>query len=348
MREASFLSGGVAHLSNKMRLDAEIDLMVLEAHKTSEIEGEHIDAGEIRSSIKRELGMSPATSPVKDERAIGISRLMLCVRDTFAAPLTQEDLFQWHEMIMLGRQEKDQLEIGNWRRDPEPMQVISGPMGHEKVHFEAPPSERVPQEMARFIQWFNESGSLPGPLRAALAHLYFESIHPFSDGNGRIGRTISEKALSQDLSRPILFSLSAEIMRHRKVYYEELSRASHYNLNITRWLTYFVRTIYEAQELARKQILFVVEKSRFCSLYKNNLNVRQEKVIQRMFKSGVEGFKGGMSAQKYAVIAHCSKATATRDLRDLVAKRVLFQLPGGGRSTRYALNSLQQAFDESN
>lgn len=323
-----------------MRLDAEIDLMVLEAHKTSEIEGEHIDPEEIRSSIRHELGISPTISLVKDERAVGISRLMLQVRDTFAAPLTQEELFKWHEMVMMGREDKGQL-VRDWRRDQELMQVISGPIGHEKVYFEAPPSKRVPQEMKYFIQWFNESQSLPGPLRAALAHIYFESIHPFSDGNGRIGRAISEKALSQDLSRPLLFSLSAEIMRHRKVYYEELSRASYYDLNITRWLTYFVKTIYEAQELARKQILFVVEKSRFWSLYKDSLNLRQEKVIQRMFKAGVDGFKGGMSAQKYAVIARYSKATATRDLRDLVEKRVLLQLPGGGRSTRYTLNFLQ-------
>ena len=243
MRESGFLMGGISQLSDQMQVDVGIDLMVLEALKTSEIEGERFDEEDVRSSIRKELGLSPLRTAVKDPRAVGIGKLMLSVRESFEDLLTQEELFRWHRMVMSGTDTSHQIEIGAWRKDPEPMQVISGAVGYEKVHFEAPPSESVPKEMERFIGWFNQTSSLPGPVRAALSHLYFESIHPFADGNGRIGRAIAEKALSQDLRRPILFSLSTEIMRHRREYYTELSLASHYNMTITRWVNYFVKTV---------------------------------------------------------------------------------------------------------
>lgn len=215
-RDVAFLSGGVSQLPDEMQINTGIDLMVLEALKTSEIEGESFDEEDVRSSIRKELGLLPSKVDVRDFKAIGIGKLMFSVRHTFDDPLTQEVLLEWHKMVMLGSSRVNQIEIGQWRQAQEPMQVVSGTFGHEKVHFEAPPSEKVPHKMEKFIQWFNQTRSFSGLVRAALSHLYFESIHPFADGNGRIGRAISEKALLQDLGGPILFSISTEIMKHKK------------------------------------------------------------------------------------------------------------------------------------
>lgn len=210
------------------------------------------------------------------------------------------------------------------------------------VGFEAPASKAVPEEMERFIMWFNRSAPgqpeaiVPGPVRAAVAHLYFESIHPFEDGNGRIGRALAEKALSQNLSRPVLLSLSQEIDAKKKQYYEALKQAQGSN-EITPWVGYFVQTIMEAQLAAEKQIEFTLAKAKFFDHYKSVMNERQQKVVARMLKEGPDGFKGGINASKYMRISHCSKATATRDLSELREKGILQQQNAGGRSTSYAI-----------
>jgi Fic family protein len=192
--------------------------------------------------------------------------------------------------------------------------------------------------MAKFIDWFNASNNqIPGVVRAAIAHLYFESIHPFGDGNGRIGRAISEKALSQELGRPVIFSLSTAIQLKKKEYYSELSISSHCDLEVTRWIKYFVNTVYQAQLVAKKKIQFIFDKTKFWNCYEHMLNERQEKVIARMFEAGESGFIGGINASKYMSIAKCSKATATRDLSELFGYGCLIKLPARGRSTRYVL-----------
>jgi len=344
-QESSALLGGFSHIPLEIQSDAMIDLMVSEALNTSEIEGVKFNAEDLRSSLKKALGL-PTLTTIKNVKTIGISELMIAVRQTFLEPLTEQDLFHWHEMVMshLGLEQYYIPDIGRFRSDPEPMQIISGSYGHEKVHFEAPPSAVVPNEMARFIDWFNATDpkktqeKIPGPIRAAIAHLYFESIHPFSDGNGRIGRAIAEKALSQDLGHPVLLSLSGTIQSHKKEYYAALSEASRDNLNITPWIQYFVTTVYEAQLTAKKQIQFVFQKTKFWDQYRHTLNKRQEKALARMFEAGLTGFEGGINTRKYMIITDCSKATATRDLSELLKMGCLASLPGSGRSTAYALS----------
>ena len=342
--ETSALSGGIAQLSNDLQNDAILDLMVSEAIKTSEIEGEKLDQEDVRSSIMNQLGLAKKPEHIKDPRVVGISKLMISLRKNYNQPLTKEELFEWHKMIIVNPSYMSHLEVSKWRTTKEPMQIVSGPIGHETVHYEAPPSSTLDQEMEQFIVWFNESHSssrnnkLPGPVRAAITHLYFECIHPFSDGNGRIGRALSEKALSQELERPVLLSLSTTIEKNRKEYYQELARASKGELDITRWIHYFVQMIYEAQIDAKARIVFILQKTKFWNQYNSKFNERQSKVIARMFKEGESGFQGGISAQKYMKIAFCSKATATRDLSELLAYGCIEQLPGSGRSTSYKLN----------
>ena len=264
---------------------------------------------------------------------------MVDVRKSYAEELTEDKLFAWHRMLMKGSK---RVKAGVWRTHEEPMQVVSGPIGKEKIHYEAPPSSQVPEEMAQFISWFNETG--PGgkkeikklAARSAIAHLYFETIHPFEDGNGRIGRALSEKALSQHIGRPVLLSLSRTIEENRNDYYDALQDGQRSN-EITSWITYFVNTVLQAQIQAEEQIEFTLKKAKFFDRFEDTLNERQLRVIRRMLEDSPKGFKGGMSAKKYIAITKASKATATRDLQDLVEKGV-FTPTGGGRSTRYEVN----------
>jgi Fic family protein len=320
-------------------MDAVIDTMVAEAIKTSEIEGAYFSRQDVMSSIRNNLGLNKKPDNVKDKKAAGIGKLMVDVRNSYSEPLTTEKLFVWHEMLMADNKD---IEIGKWRTHKSPMQVVSGAHGKEKVHFEAPPSAKVPKEMAAFIKWFNDTA--PGgkneirkaPVRSAIAHLYFESIHPFEDGNGRIGRAIAEKALSQTLGRPVLLSLSRTIDADKKSYYQALKNGQKSN-NITTWVKYFVQTLLLAQKQTGQLIDFSLKKTKFFDHFRDRLNERQLKVIKRMFDAGPEGFEGGMNASKYVIIVKTSKATATRDLQTL-AEIKAFIPKGGGRSTSYDIN----------
>lgn len=328
------ISGVLEGLSETEQTEAMINLMVSEAIKTSEIEGAYLSRNDVMSSIRRNLGINPELPLTKDKRAEGVAELMLSVRNDFSKPLTSQMLFDWHTMLMKGN---TQIQAGKWRTRREPMQIVSGTIGKERVHFEAPPANRVPGEMQRFIQWFNASDSqIKKPvIRAAIAHLYFETIHPFEDGNGRIGRAIAEKALSQSTGRPVLFSLSKSIEGHKKAYYDALQKAQRSN-DITPWIHYFVKTVLDAQIDAEQEIEFTLKKARFFDRHNKELNGRQKKVVRRMLEAGHPGFEGGMNARKYVSLTGTSKATATRDLQDLVAKNI-FKPIGGGRSTRYEL-----------
>lgn len=229
------------------------------------------------------------------------------------------------------------IEVGQWRTHQEPMQVVSGAMGKEQVHFETPPSERIPEEMQVFIEWFNTSAiTLKCPIvRASIVHLYFESIHPFEDGNGRIGRVLAEKSLAQSLGRPILMSLSTAIEANKKQYYLALQKAQRGN-EVTAWIQYFGEVILRAPIDFIAEIDFYLKKTRFFDEKKHLLNDRQYKVMRRMLDEGDE-FVGGLNARKYQAIAKTSKATATRDLQDLIEKQ-LITVRGGGRSTNYQVN----------
>ncbi|GAB4191667.1 MAG: Fic family protein [Wenzhouxiangellaceae bacterium] len=338
MEKTGRVSGLLDGLPESTRIDSVIDLMVSEAVTTSQIEGEYLSRQDVLSSIRNNLGLPGAVERIPDQRAQGIAGLMLAVREEFAEPLTEAMLFDWHSQLMLGN---TKIAIGAWRTHSEPMQVISGPIGKEKIHFEAPPSVAVLEEMRQFTAWFNNTHTngphtiTQAPIRAALAHLYFETIHPFEDGNGRIGRAISEKALSQGIGRPVLLSLSSVIEANRQAYYDALQRAQR-SRDQTPWITYFTNVCLQAQISAEAQIAFTLKKTRFFDQYRDQLNARQHRVILRMLEEGPTGFEGGMNARKYVGIAKTSKATATRDLQDLATRGIL-RIQGGGRSTRYVL-----------
>ena len=332
------LTGMLKAMPEEMQTDTILDIMVSEAIKTSEIEGELLSRIDVMSSIRNNLGLLPILS-VRDKRAQGVGSLMINVRNTYTEALTEKALFEWHTLLMGYRND---IEAGKWRTHTEPMQVVSGAFGKIKVHFEAPPAIQVPREMASFIEWFNETG--PGgkkeikkaPIRSAIAHLYFESIHPFEDGNGRIGRAIAEKALSQGIGRPVLLSLSKAIESNRKAYYAELEKAQQ-SLEITSWIKYFVDTILAAQTDSENEIEFTLKKAKFFDRFRNQLNERHLTVIRRMLEEGPKGFQGGMNAQKYTGLCKVSKPTATRDLQYL-AEIGAFLVSGGGRSTSYQVN----------
>ncbi|MEM1158406.1 MAG: DUF4172 domain-containing protein [Verrucomicrobiota bacterium] len=333
------MTGQLEALPDSLQLEALIHTIVTEAIKTSEIEGEYLSREDVMSSVCNQLGLNPETISVPDQRAQGISQLMLAVRKDDTRKLSQDVLFSWHQMVMQGT---PNIQAGAWRTGSNPMQVVSGAVGKEKIHFEAPPADRLPTEMNQFIRWFNDTHPdgktpiKPGLIRSAIAHLYFESIHPFEDGNGRIGRALSELALSQEIHRPMPLSLSRSIEKNRNDYYDALKKAQRSN-EISEWLHYFVAMVLDAQTESERQVDFILKKAKFFDRVKNQLNPRQLKVVQRMLDAGPEGFEGGMSAKKYISITKTTKATATRDLQDL-AKRGMIRSTGAGRSTRYQLN----------
>jgi Fic family protein len=341
--KAGQLDGAVKGMADGDRDRTLVDLMISEAIKSSEIEGEYLSRPDVASSVRNQLGLNKDPEPVRSAASAGMAELMVALRESWESPLDDKTLFEWHRMVMTGSRG---LSVGCWRTHEEPMRIVSGPIGAYKVLFEAPPSKQLPKEMAMFVEWFNMSEKkIPrAPVRAAIAHLYFESIHPFEDGNGRVGRAIAEKALSQGLNRPALFSLSAALDAHRSDYYEALQVAQR-SMDVTAWVAYFVGVVREAQLIAEKQIDFVLLKARFFDRFRGKLGDRKLKVVQRMLNEGPEGFKGGMSARKYMAITKVSKATATRDLKEL-AEQGVFTPIGAGRSARYDVNLSQLACPE--
>lgn len=259
---------------------------------------------------------------------------------TFEAPLTEETLLNWHTLVINGRQDLD--DIGEYRTGNERMQVVSGRLDKPTVHFEAPPSSRVPSEMRRFVGWFNETAAvqgknpLPALTRAGVVHLYFESIHPFEDGNGRIGRAIASKALAQGAQQPMLLALSATLLARRRSYYDAFEAANKSN-EITEWLAWFAAIVLEAQQRTLVQIEFTIAKAKLLRKFDGTLNGRQYKALLRVFSAGPEGFEGGLSAGNYVSIIGASPSTATRDLADLTEKGVL-RKAGELKSARYYLS----------
>jgi Fic family protein len=335
------VKGILGALPQQTQTEAIIDTMVAEAIKTSEIEGEYLSRKDVMSSIRKNLGLVTGPEYITDKKAAGIGELMIDVRHSYNEALTKEKLFAWHRMLMKGTRG---IEVGAWRTHTEPMQVVSGALGKQTVHYEAPPSNRVPAEMDRFITWFNDTAPdgtkviKKAPVRSAIAHLYFETIHPFEDGNGRIGRAIAEKALSQGMGQPALLSLSTAIEKKKSDYYAALQEAQSSN-EITDWIDYFVGTILAAQTEAEALIDFTLKKTQYFDRWKDRLSERQTKVIRRMLEEGPNGFQGGMNAGKYTGITKASKATATRDLQDLLAMGAVALLgEAGGRSTSYRVN----------
>lgn len=331
--------GTVKHLGEDDHKQLLVELMSGEAVTTSAIEGEVLNRASVQSSILRQLGLA-----FPDKRRVmpaeqGIAEMMVDLYRSFSRPLSDEMLFGWNRMVTAGR--KDLADMGRYRTSPEPMQVVSGPIGAPTVHFEAPPSKRVPTEMKRLISWFNRTAPngnepLPAITRAGTAHLYFESIHPFEDGNGRIGRAIAEKAITQSFGQPVLVSLATTILVHQKSYYLALERANRQN-EITEWLVWFAEITLEAQRRSIALVEFIIAKTKLLDRMRGQMNERQQKALLRMFREGPEGFKGGLSAGNYSTITGASPATTTRDLADLVEKGALIRA-GERKYARYRLN----------
>ncbi len=334
---AGALRGIVRHLDDADRDRLSVEAMCDEAITTSRIEGEILDRASVQSSLLRALGLHAdrrRTKPPED----GIAEVMIDLYRRFADPLDEATLCAWHEMIVRGR--RDLHDVARYRTQGDPMQVISGRLDKPKVHFEAPPASVVADEMARFVDWFNRTGSggsqqLPALTRAGAAHLFFESIHPFEDGNGRVGRAIVEKALAQSLERPTLTAVAATILVRQSAYYRELEAANR-NLEITRWLSWFAATCLEAQHRATAHAEFLVDKAKFLDGLRGSINERQEAALLRVLREGPSGFVGGLSAGNYVTITKASTATATRDLAELVDLGAL-RRTGERRHVRYHL-----------
>ena len=342
--EAKFLTqsghalGVCTHISEDEKNGLKIELMSEEALKTSKIEGEDLDRNSLQSSIRREFGLQADGRKIPPAEQ-GVASMMVDLYHTFDVPMSHEKIGMWHEMLMNGR--RDLKRIGVYRTHQEPMQVVSGSLYEPTVHFEAPPSSRMTLEMTHFITWFNQSSpnsshELQALTRAGIAHLYFVCIHPFEDGNGRIGRAIAEQSLAQNLGYPTLISLAYTIERSRHAYYAALERNNR-SLEITDWLIYFSQTVLEAQVHTQLRMEFIVKKARLYDRLRGRLNVRQEKVLERLFREGVDGFKGGLSAENYHAITGAPSSTVTRDLQDLVEKQALART-GQLKYTRYYLN----------
>ena len=338
LQQSGVFMGAIRHIGEDDKQQLTVELISDEALNTSEIEGEILNRDSLQSSIRHNFGL------VTDNRKIppaeqGIAQMMVELYRQFDAPLDHDLLFHWHHMLMNGR--RDLKDIGRYRTGEQPMQVVSGPIHAPKIHFEAPPSKAVPKEMSGFVEWFARTsprGKSPLPIltRAGIAHLYFVCIHPFEDGNGRIGRAVAEKAISEGLGHSTLIALSQTINRARKTYYEQLEHSNKHN-EITDWLIYFARTILDAQVQAQSILDFIIAKTKFYDRLRGQFNERQEKAIARMMREGPEGFKGGLSAENYIRITGVSRATATRDLHDLVEKQALTRT-GSLKSTRYHIN----------
>lgn len=337
LRAEGMLLGAFKHLNTDDKDHLTIDIISNEALKTSEIEGEYLNRESVQISIRRQFGLQTDSRKLPPSEQ-GISEMMVDLYRTFSQSLTHEKLFSWHKMVTKGR--NDLNDIGQYRTHEEPMQIVSGYLHDPKIHFEAPSSSKMPHEMDQFIKWFNQtspSGEMPlsSLIRAGIAHLYFVCIHPFEDGNGRIGRALIEKVLAQASGAPTLIAFSHIIEKHKKAYYRALEFSNQSN-EITDWLLYFSKMVLEAQDYTQLYVEFLIKKTKIYDQVRGKLNDRQEKVLARLFREGPEGFKGGLSAENYIRITQTSRATATRDLQELVALKILSR-SGERKSTRYHL-----------
>lgn len=330
------MSGILQGFASKSQEDALTRTMMEEALKTSAIEGEVLNRNDVMSSIKNKLGINIRPELVKDKKAKAIADLMIEVRNNYDRKLTESLIKKWHAILFA---DSKQVKAGKWRTGTEPMQVVSGSIGKEVVHFEAPSSDKVAAEMKQFVKWYNsfstDGNMVQAIIKTAIAHLYFETIHPFEDGNGRIGRAIAEKCFAQSIGHSVMLSMSTVIERNRKKYYAALKQAQS-TLQINNWLVYFAQVLLEAQIETIQSVQFSLKKNQILNVHKADLNNREEKVLKKMFEAGSDGFEGGMTAKKYMSITKTSKATATRDLQHLTELGVLV-VNGGGRSVYYEL-----------
>ncbi len=310
-----------------------VEILTQEGIESSKIEGEILDRESLQSSIKQHFGIK-TSSRLENNKESEMAKILCSVYDSFNEPLTHEMLYLWHSQLLSGATHIEDL--GKYRTHIEPMQIVSNRYGSPKVYFEAPPSSKVYDEMTTFIHWFNSTNVSESILgKAAIAHVYFESIHPFEDGNGRIGRVLIEKILSQGIKRPVLIAVSKILEKRKKEYYASLEKCNR-TLNISSWIEFFADIVLQAQAESMELLSFLIAKSKMFTRLSGQINDRQEKVLLKMFAAGPSGFKGGMSAEKYITITKTSRATATRDLNELIEFGALLKT-GELRHTRYWL-----------
>jgi len=331
------LIGRMEALGFGLRSEAILQTLTQDVLKSSEIEGEKLDKEQVRSSIARRLGMDVGGLVPVDRDVEGVVEMMLDATQKFTDKLTKERLFDWHASLFpTGRSGMGKIRVGQWRDDKSgPMQVVSGPIGREKVHYEAPFAKRINGEMQDFLTWLNHKDSTDPVLKAAIAHLWFVTIHPFDDGNGRIARALTDMLLARSENSPQRFySMSAQIRKERKTYYEALEITQKDDLDITEWLEWFLDCLERAFEGAETILGDVLQKARFWEQHGDQpLNDRQRKILNRL----LDDFEGKLTSSKWAKLGKCSQDTASRDIDDLLKRGILIKNPGGGRSTSYSL-----------
>jgi Fic family protein len=333
------LLGRMEGLGFALRREAELETLTLDVLKSSEIEGEKLNPEQVRSSIARRLGLDAGGTEPADRDVEGVVEMMLDATQNFPAPLTDERLFGWHAALFpTGRSGMRKIIVGAWRDDHDgPMQVVSGPVGKEEVHYEAPAAPLLPEEMARFLAWANDDDGINAVMRAGLAHLWFVTIHPFDDGNGRIARAIADWQLARsENSAQRFYSMSAQIRHERSDYYDVLQRTQKGTLDVTPWLEWFLDCLGRAFSGTETTLATVLRKARFWERTAQlSINDRQRLVLNRL----LDGFAGKLTTKKWAVLAKCSHDTALRDIQNLIDQGLLKKDEGGGRSTSYSLVS---------
>lgn len=334
------LLGRMESMGFDLQNEAVLSTLTLDVIKSSEIEGEFLEIEQVRSSIARRLGIDIAGAVDSERHIDGIVEMMLDATQKYDLPLTKNRLFGWHAALFpSGWSNLYKITVADYRKDTNgPMQVVSGPLGKEKIHYQAPNSDRIAPEMEKFLKWFENENEIDLVLKAAIAHLWFVTIHPFDDGNGRITRAITDMTLARsDKSKRRFYSLSAQIRIERKHYYEKLEKTQKGNSDITAWILWFLECLINAIDSTEEILLKILHKAEFWKLHSTTiLNDRQQKIINKM----LDGFDGKLTSSKWAKINKCSQDTALRDIQDLMKKDILQKEASGGRSTNYELKEI--------
>lgn len=339
--QARKAQGQIMAQADFIGLEAQANILTEEAFTTAAIEGEKLDRNSIRSSVARRLGLSTAGLPKPQRNVDGLVEMLADATHNYSTPLAEKRLFGWHAALFpTGYSGLQKITVGNWRKGNEPMQVVSGPISKETVHFEAVHAQYVKSEMKNLLNWWNKPpASLDGLIRAGLAHFWFVTIHPFDDGNGRIARALTDMALAQDeKTGRRLYSLSSQIIQERDQYYEVLEKAQKSSCDVTEWLTWFFGMFIRSIDGSKEVINKALTTAKFWQTHSQiKLNERQLKVINKLLEAGREGFEGGLTNRKYVTINRVSRETAKRDLAELEEKGILKRNKGGGRSVSYSL-----------
>lgn len=339
------LLGKMESLGFDLQNEAVLNTLTLDVIKSSEIEGEFLEVEQVRSSIARQLGIDIAGSVESERYVEGVVEMMLDATQRYNLPLTKNRLFGWHAALFpTGWSNFYKITVADWRKDTTgPMQIVSGPMGKEKVHYQAPDSDRIEFEMEKFLNWYENEHEIDLVLKAAIAHLWFVSIHPFDDGNGRITRAITDMTLARsDKSVRRFYSMSAQIRIERKGYYETLEKVQKGNSDITEWILWFLQCLINAIDSTEETLSKILHKAEFWKMHSKTIfNERQQKIINRL----LDGFDGKLTTSKWGKINKCSQDTALRDIQDLISKNILQKEASGGRSTHYELKEMPAGGD---